>query len=211
MVVLFVASLLFFSSFAVGNDTTHAVSIVLWTIFVAVWVLWHRSASRVRVDRPARHPREWRREIAQWFGYALLGNLFVVIGANVSWVLAGLLCAHEQRSGGDRRNARRAPPVSVADLDPLIHAPKRLGAMAILATAKWVEFSFLREQLDVSDSDLSKQMTALTDAGYAKVRKNGHGRGSTTWFAITPSGRSAFDGHVAALRALVEQAPVAPN
>ena len=101
--------------------------------------------------------------------------------------------------------------MNVADLDPVIHAPKRLGAMAILASAKWVEFSFLREQLDVSDSDLSKQMAALTDAGYAKVRKNGHGRGSTTWFAVTPDGRRAFDGHVAALRSLVEDAPVAPS
>lgn len=101
--------------------------------------------------------------------------------------------------------------MSIGDLDPVIHAPKRLGAMAILASAKWVEFSFLREQLDVSDSDLSKQMTALTDASYAEVRKNGHGRGSTTWFAITSSGRSAFDSHVAALRALVENAPVAPS
>lgn len=101
--------------------------------------------------------------------------------------------------------------MSIANLDAVIHAPKRLGAMAILASAKWVEFSFLREQLDVSDSDLSKQMAALTDAGYAMVRKNGHGRGSTTWFAITSAGRAAFDRHVAALRALVEDAPVAPG
>ncbi len=101
--------------------------------------------------------------------------------------------------------------MSAMELDSVIHAPKRLGAMAILGAAKWVEFSFLREQLDVSDSDLSKQMAALTEAGYAKVRKNGHGRGSTTWFAITPSGRAAFDGHVAALRALIENAPVAPG
>jgi len=82
--------------------------------------------------------------------------------------------------------------------------------MAILSAAKWVEFSFLREQLDVSDSDLSKQMAALTEAGYAKIKKNGHGRGSTTWFAITGSGRQAFNDHVAALRALVEDAPIAP-
>jgi DNA-binding MarR family transcriptional regulator len=97
------------------------------------------------------------------------------------------------------------------DLDPIIHAPKRLGAMAMLAAARWVEFSFLREQLEVSDSDLSKQMTALCDAGYVKVRKQGHGRGSNTWFMATAAGKAALDRHVAALRALVEQAPVAPE
>ena len=101
--------------------------------------------------------------------------------------------------------------MSVTDLDPVIHAPKRLGAMAMLAAAKWVEFSFLREQLELSDSDLSKQMTALCDAGYATVRKQGHGRGGKTWFAVTPAGRSALDRHTAALRSLVENAPVAPD
>ena len=99
--------------------------------------------------------------------------------------------------------------MSVADLDPVIHAPKRLGAMAMLAAAKWVEFSFLKEQLDVSDSDLSKQMSALCDAGYASVRKKGHGRSGQTWFAATAAGRAALERHMAALRALVEDAPVA--
>jgi DNA-binding MarR family transcriptional regulator len=101
--------------------------------------------------------------------------------------------------------------MTVADLDPVIHPPKRLGALAMLSAAKWVEFSFLRQQLDVSDSDLSKQMTALCDAGYATVRKHGHGRGGKTWFAVTPEGRAAFERHTAALRALVEQAPIAPD
>ena len=95
--------------------------------------------------------------------------------------------------------------------DPLIHPPKRLGAMAMLGAAGWVEFSFLRENLAVSDSDLSKQMAALCEAGYAKVRKRGHGPGSKTWFAITPVGRSALERHIAALRDLVECAPVAPQ
>ncbi len=101
--------------------------------------------------------------------------------------------------------------MTIGELDPVIHAPKRLGAMAMLAAAKWVEFSFLREQLDVSDSDLSKQMSALCEAGYAKVKKQGHGRSGQTWFAATPNGRSALERHVTALRALVDEAPVAPS
>lgn len=101
--------------------------------------------------------------------------------------------------------------VSVTDLDPIIHAPKRLGAMAMLAAAKWVEFSFLREQLALTESDLSKQMAALCDAGYATVRKQGHGRGGRTLFAATSEGRDALERHTAALRSLVENAPVAPD
>lgn len=97
--------------------------------------------------------------------------------------------------------------MSIDDLDALIHAPKRLGAMAMLCAAEWVESSFLRDKLDMSFSDLSKQMTALCEAGYAKVRKQGHGRSGSTWYAATPKGRSALDSHMAALRELVNNAP----
>ena len=60
--------------------------------------------------------------------------------------------------------------MSIAALDPLIHPPKRLAAMAILAASDWADFTFLRARLDASDSDLSKQMKVLQDAGYAPER-----------------------------------------
>lgn len=95
--------------------------------------------------------------------------------------------------------------MSLAGLDPVIHPPKRLAAMAILSASEWVEFAFLRANLGVSDSDLSKQMSALQEAGYARVQKRGGGRGSSTWFRITRSGRRAFAAHVSALDAIVGQ------
>jgi len=96
--------------------------------------------------------------------------------------------------------------VSINDLDAVIHAPKRFGAMAVLAGTEWVEFAFLRDHLGVKDADLSKQMTALSDAGYVTSRKSKVGRGGKTWFMVTAEGRSAFAAHVAALQAVVEQA-----
>jgi DNA-binding transcriptional ArsR family regulator len=101
--------------------------------------------------------------------------------------------------------------VSIAVLDPLIHPPKRLAAMAILAASDWADFTFLRDRLDASDSDLSKQMKVLQDAGYVKVDKRGRGRGSSTWYRLTREGRHAFEAHVAFLRALVASAPVSPD
>ncbi len=96
--------------------------------------------------------------------------------------------------------------MSLEDLDPVIHAPKRLAAMAILAKSDAVEFAFLREQLDVSDSDLSKQMKQLVDAGYVASSKDRKGRGGTRWFRITKEGKTAFTRHVGALRAVVAAA-----
>ena len=95
--------------------------------------------------------------------------------------------------------------MSIDDLDPVIHAPKRLGAMAVLAGTEWVEFAFLRDHLNVKDADLSKQMAALADAGYVRSRKSRVGRGGKTWFMVTKQGRRAFEAHVAALQSVVDQ------
>jgi len=101
--------------------------------------------------------------------------------------------------------------MSIRDLDPVIHAPKRLGAMAILANTSSTDFGFLRDHLDLSDSDLSKQMTALQDAGYISVHKSGRGRGGTTTYSITSAGRDAYRSHVAALQAITAPAGAPPS
>ena len=43
--------------------------------------------------------------------------------------------------------------MSIADLDPVIHAPKRLGVMALLAGADRADFGFVKDHLDISDDD----------------------------------------------------------
>ena len=87
-------------------------------------------------------------------------------------------------------------------LDPLIHAPKRLAVMAVLANSTAANFGFLRDHLGVSDSDLSKQMSALERAGYVKVSKT-RGPGGATSFQITKAGANAYERHLAALRTIV--------
>lgn len=98
---------------------------------------------------------------------------------------------------------RSAP--GLADLDPVIHAPKRLAIMAILASSTTTDFAFLRDYLGVSDSDLSKQMAVLEKAGYVSIKKTSRGRGGVTSFRITKSGHTAFDQHLAALKAITSQ------
>lgn len=94
-----------------------------------------------------------------------------------------------------------------AGFDELIHPPTRLALMALLAASEWAEFSFLKESLELTDSALSKQVSTLAEAGYAEVRKEGAGRRRRTLVALTPRGRNAFDGHVEALRQLVNRQP----
>lgn len=92
----------------------------------------------------------------------------------------------------------------MSELGPLIHTPKRLRLMAVLTAGDSAEFAYLQQLLDLAAPDLSKQVKALKDAGYAKVSKTGRGPGSSTWVAATRAGRRAYASHVAALRQLID-------
>ena len=98
--------------------------------------------------------------------------------------------------------------MSLEDLDPNLTVPKRLAAMGILSAARKVEFGYLRDQLQLSDSDLSKQLKVLADAGYLTTKRTGKGKTRASWFAITTEGKRALDAHAAALQQLL--APAAP-
>ncbi|UMG92748.1 transcriptional regulator [Nocardioides sp. TF02-7] len=100
--------------------------------------------------------------------------------------------------------------MNLRDLDPVLHAPKRLAATALLANTEYATFRFLKEQLDLTDSDLSRQMSALESVGYVKVGKHGRGPGSTTTYAITSEGGRAYRAHRAALFAMLGEG-VAPG
>lgn len=90
--------------------------------------------------------------------------------------------------------------------DELIHAPTRLSLVSLLAATEWAEFRYLREQLGMSDSALSKQLTTLEQAGYVEVRKSFVGKRPRTSVRLSRDGRRAFDGHVAALQQIVARA-----
>ena len=89
------------------------------------------------------------------------------------------------------------------DLDATLQAPTRLKLMTLLTAVTEAEFVTLRENLEVSDSVLSKQVTALAEAGYVRSRKGMHIGRRTTWIALTSQGRAALREHVAALRELI--------
>lgn len=96
------------------------------------------------------------------------------------------------------------------ELDEVIHAPVRFSIMATLAAASKAEFGFVRDTVEVSDSVLSKQVTTLEKAGYVKVTKGYVGKRPRTWLSLTSDGLTAFNNHLATLRAIAEAAQAAP-
>ena len=90
------------------------------------------------------------------------------------------------------------------DLDALLVPPARLRLAATLTAVSEAEFATVRDALQVSDSVLSKHVTALEGAGYLKRRKGVHQGRRTTWISLSSRGRRALSAHVAALRALTD-------
>lgn len=85
-------------------------------------------------------------------------------------------------------------------LDGIVHQPVRFSILAALAGAEEAEFGFVRDQVEISDSVLSKHAATLEDAGYVTVRKGYVGKWPRTWLRLTETGREAFDAHLAVLR-----------
>jgi DNA-binding MarR family transcriptional regulator len=96
--------------------------------------------------------------------------------------------------------------MTAARFDELIHPSTRLSLVALLAAADWAEFAFLRDELDLSDSALSKQLSTLEEAGYVQIDRPLRDRRRRVRVRLTPAGGTAFQGHVAALREIVDTA-----
>jgi DNA-binding MarR family transcriptional regulator len=90
------------------------------------------------------------------------------------------------------------------ELDDLLGHPVRYSIVAMLATAMRAEFGFVRDEIEVSDSVLSKQASALEQAGYVKVDKGFVGKRGRTWLSLTRDGRHRFERHLAALRRIAD-------
>ena len=88
------------------------------------------------------------------------------------------------------------------ELNSLIHQPVRLKIMASLVSldqGEQVDFTHLRNLLDVTDGNLGAHLTKLQEAGYIKVEKVFISRKPCTFVSATGTGRDAFKQHVKAL------------
>ncbi|MGH3250213.1 MAG: transcriptional regulator [Trebonia sp.] len=92
---------------------------------------------------------------------------------------------------------------TAARFDEIVHAPNRLQICARLSAVSSADFAAVREGLGVADSVLSKHIRVLHEAGYIDVRKSSRASRVRTSLSLTAAGRAAYDGHVAALQAIV--------
>ena len=95
----------------------------------------------------------------------------------------------------------------MAELNETIHQTVRLRIMATLVTLEptdEVDFTYLRDLLDVTDGNLGAHLRKLEETGYIAVNKTFVERKPRTYVAATPAGREAFKEHVAALESILK-------
>lgn len=102
-----------------------------------------------------------------------------------------------------QRSAEPTTPATDDGFDEVIHAPVRLRICAALDPVREIEFGALLTLLRISKSALSKHISVLTDAGYLTQRRAVRDTRQRLWLGLTDTGRSAYQGHVAALHRIV--------
>lgn len=95
----------------------------------------------------------------------------------------------------------------MAELNELIHQTVRLRIMAALVTLEptdEVDFTYLRDLLDVTDGNLGAHLRKLEDAGYITINKTFVERKPRSFISATSEGRRVFQEHVAALEEILK-------
>ncbi|MFA0960824.1 winged helix-turn-helix domain-containing protein [Roseivirga sp. BDSF3-8] len=80
----------------------------------------------------------------------------------------------------------------------------RLGVMSALLANDKVEYTEIKELLQVTDGNLASHLKALEKANYIQVHKKFVGRKPNTSYSATREGVSAFQEHINALEALIK-------
>jgi DNA-binding MarR family transcriptional regulator len=95
----------------------------------------------------------------------------------------------------------------MAELNETIHQPVRLRIMAALVTLEpndEVDFTCLRDLLEVTDGNLGAHLRKLEEAGYIAVNKIFVERKPHTYLSATAEGRKVFKEHVTALESILK-------
>ena len=77
--------------------------------------------------------------------------------------------------------------------------------MSALAVNAVLDFTALKEYLDVTDGNLASHLKALEKEEFIGMEKSFVGRKPNTKYFMTKSGKKAFDDHLKALEKLIKK------
>ena len=90
-------------------------------------------------------------------------------------------------------------------LDDTVHQRVRLGILTIAHEARRVEFSYLRNNLELTAGNLSQHLGVLENAGLITIEKGYAGKRARTWVTLTKAGQAALAEEITQLKLLISQ------
>lgn len=91
------------------------------------------------------------------------------------------------------------------ELDRIIHEPGRLSIITLLASVGELSFTELRDQLGMTDGNLSLHIQTLEKAGYVEESRVLRNRRCLTLYKLTSTGREAFIRYLSLLEKIIEK------
>lgn len=93
----------------------------------------------------------------------------------------------------------------ISGLNKEFESRVRLGMMSVLIVNDWVDFTEMKNLLQVTDGNLASHSTALEKKEYIEVKKEFVGKKPRTSYKITEIGKKAFQEHLAFLEKMMRQ------
>lgn len=93
--------------------------------------------------------------------------------------------------------------ININNLNKEFESRVRLGIMSVLMVNDWVDFTEMKNLLEVTDGNLASHSTALEKSKYIEVKKEFVGKKPKTSYRVTQNGRKAFAEHLAGLEKLL--------
>lgn len=94
--------------------------------------------------------------------------------------------------------------LSINDLHKAFESRVRLGIMSALAVNDELDFSSLKEFLDVTDGNLATHIKKLEKLNFIESEKSFIDNKPNTKYSMTKKGKKAFDDHLKVLETIIE-------
>ena len=94
--------------------------------------------------------------------------------------------------------------ISIDGLHKAFESRIRLGIMSALAVNDMLDFTSLKEYLNLTDGNLASHIKALGKEKFIGVKKTFVDKKPNTIYFITKQGKKAFDDHLKALEKLIK-------
>ena len=93
--------------------------------------------------------------------------------------------------------------ININQLNKEFESRVRLGIMSVLMVNDWVDFTEMKNLLEITDGNLASHSSALEKAEYIEVKKEFVGKKPRTSYRVTQKGRDAFTEHINNLEKLL--------